>query len=261
MSLELDERRTAMLSEMGLRLFQPSIHVLDVVSAPPEPRRQLEGKPAPAAGVAQAAAKAPAIVTVQAPVALSAHAAGIETMHWDALAEAVAGCRACKLSLGRRNTVFGVGDQRADWLIVGEAPDESEDLQGAPFAGQAGTLLDNMLKSMGLNREKVHILNVVRCRPPGNRNPEPDELAQCGHFLKRQVQLRVILAMGRFAVQALLNTAEPLGQLRGRPHQYHGVPVVVTYHPAKLIRNLPDKAKAWSDLCLAMDLVAAQPAA
>jgi uracil-DNA glycosylase family 4 len=176
-------------------------------------------------------------------------------MDWDALATAVAGCRACKLCHGRRNTVFGVGDPRADWLVVGEAPGEQEDAQGEPFVGQAGRLLDNMLAALGLDRQRgVYIANVLKCRPPGNRNPEPDEVAQCEPFLRRQVALlqpRIILAMGRFAVQSLLGTTEPIGRLRGRIHRYEGVPVVVTYHPAYLLRNLPDKSKAWADLCLA----------
>lgn len=188
---------------------------------------------------------------------------GVDTMDWPALQEAVAGCNACKLCGSRRNTVFGVGDLQADWLVVGEAPGENEDLQGEPFVGQAGKLLDNMLASLSLARGRgVYIANVLKCRPPGNRNPEPDEVAQCEPFLRRQVELlqpRIILAMGRFAVQSLLQTTEPIGKLRGRAHQYNGVPVVVTYHPAYLLRNLPDKAKAWADLCLAKAL-AGQPA-
>jgi uracil-DNA glycosylase family 4 len=151
--------------------------------------------------------------------------------------------------------VFGVGDLQADWLVVGEAPGENEDLQGEPFVGQAGKLLDNMLAALRLSRrEHVYIANVLKCRPPGNRNPEPEEIAQCEPFLRRQVELlrpRIILAVGRFAVQTLLQTNEPIGRLRGRVHRYNGVPVVVTYHPAYLLRNLPDKAKAWADLCLA----------
>jgi DNA polymerase len=125
--------------------------------------------------------------------------------------------------------------------------------------GQAGKLLDNMLKALGLARDsKVYIANVLKCRPPGNRNPEPDEVARCEPFLRRQVQLlqpKIILAMGRFAVQSLLGTSEPIGKLRGQAHQYLGVPVVATYHPAYLLRNLPEKAKAWADLCFAQDLV------
>ena len=181
-------------------------------------------------------------------------------MGWPELRDAVASCQACKLCSGRTQTVFGVGDHQADWLLVGEAPGEHEDRQGEPFVGQAGKLLDNMLRAIGLDRQhKVYIANVLKCRPPGNRNPELEEVAQCEPFLKRQVELlrpRIILAMGKFAVQSLLQTGEPIGKLRGRLHQYHGVPVVVTYHPAYLLRNLPDKAKAWADLCLAVNALA-----
>jgi uracil-DNA glycosylase family 4 len=195
-------------------------------------------------------------------ITLGPRATGVELMEWDELAETVAACRACKLCATRRNTVFGVGDRQADWLIVGEAPGENEDIQGEPFVGQAGRLLDNMLKALGLSRrEKVYIANVLKCRPPGNRNPEPEEVSQCEPFLRRQVQLlqpKIIVAMGRFAVQSLLGTTEAIGKLRGQRHSYAGVPVVVTYHPAYLLRSLPDKAKAWADLCLAREIAAAQ---
>jgi DNA polymerase len=183
----------------------------------------------------------------------------VADMDWDTLTETVAACQACGLCHSRRNTVFGVGDRQADWLVVGEAPGEMEDLQGEPFVGPAGQLLDNMLRAIGLGRhENVHITNVLKCRPPGNRNPEPAEVAQCQPYLRRQVALlqpKIILAMGRFAVQSLLGSTEPIGKLRGQIHHYAGVPVVVTYHPAYLLRNLPDKAKAWADLCLALDQV------
>ena len=186
-------------------------------------------------------------------------------MDWDALQAAVAGCRACALCEHRQRTVFGVGPivaapgqaPRVDWMVVGEAPGENEDRQGEPFVGQAGKLLDNMLRAIGLERHSnVFIANVIKCRPPGNRNPEPEEVAQCEPYLRRQVELvrpRIILAMGRFAVQSLLQTTDAIGKLRGRVHHYHGVPLVVTYHPAYLLRNLPDKAKAWEDLCLALE--------
>ena len=182
-------------------------------------------------------------------------------MDWPALREAVAGCTACKLCKGRKQTVFGVGHPGAHWMIVGEAPGEQEDIQGEPFVGKSGQLLDNMLRAIHLTRgqappeRQVYIANSVKCRPPGNRNPEPAELAQCEPFLIRQVELvrpRIILAMGRFAVQSLLRSSEPIGKLRGRVHRYQGVPLIVTYHPAYLLRNLEDKAKAWDDLCLAV---------
>ena len=205
-------------------------------------------------------------------------------MDWPALREAVAGCTACALSQGRRQTVFGVGHERAHWMIVGEAPGEQEDQQGEPFVGKSGHLLDNMLRAIGLSRaetasasasasaaesvdsaaRQVYIANTVKCRPPGNRNPVRLELAQCEGYLIRQVQLvqpKIILAMGRFAVQSLLRSDEPIGKLRGRVHHYQGVPLVVTYHPAYLLRNLEDKAKAWDDLCLAVETLRAAGAA
>ena len=187
-------------------------------------------------------------------------------MDWPTLRAAVADCRACTLCDSRTQTVFGVGHQQAHWLVVGEAPGEQEDLQGEPFVGPSGQLLDRMLAALRLSRtddgdrppaQRAYIANTLKCRPPRNRNPTAEELAQCEPFLVRQIQLlrpRIILAMGRFAVQALLRSDEPIGKLRGRVHQYEGVPLVVTYHPAYLLRNLPDKAKAWEDLCLAADV-------
>ncbi|WP_439682677.1 Type-4 uracil-DNA glycosylase [Cupriavidus oxalaticus] len=184
--------------------------------------------------------------------------AAIAAMAWPALDAAVAGCTACGLCQTRTNTVFGVGDRQAEWMLVGEAPGENEDLQGEPFVGQAGKLLDNMLGALGLARGRnVFIANVLKCRPPGNRNPEPAEVAQCEPFLRRQIALvrpRVIVVLGRFAAQSLLRTTTPIGKLRGTVHTYEGIPVVVTYHPAYLLRTLTDKARAWEDLCLAREV-------
>jgi len=185
-------------------------------------------------------------------------------MDWAALRAAVAGCQACSLSQSRTQTVFGVGHIEADWMIVGEAPGEQEDKRGEPFVGRAGELLDRMLEAVGLTRaeapaaQQVFIANVLKCRPPANRNPLPQEVAQCEPYLLRQmalVQPRVVLAMGRFAVQSLLKSSEPLGKLRGRVHQVQGVPVIVTYHPAYLLRSPADKALAWDDLCLAREVL------
>ena len=190
-------------------------------------------------------------------------------MDWEALRAAVAGCQACGLCQSRKNTVFGVGDTQARWLVVGEAPGENEDLQGEPFVGQAGQLLDNMLKAIGLNRQatgeaSVYIANVLKCRPPANRNPGPEEVLQCEPYLRRQVELlqpQIILALGRFAAQSLLQASVPdvagipLGKLRGQVYRYGGVPVIVSYHPAYLLRTPQDKAKAWADLCLARGLL------
>jgi DNA polymerase len=181
----------------------------------------------------------------------------IATLDWDALAARVASCTDCRLCERRTNTVFGVGDRAAEWMLIGEAPGENEDRQGEPFVGQAGKLLDNMLRALSLARgENVYIANVIKCRPPGNRNPEPDEVARCEPYLQRQVQLvkpKIIVALGRFAAQSLLKTTGSIASLRGRVHEYEGVPVIVTYHPAYLLRSLHDKSKAWTDLCLARD--------
>ncbi|MDB5998565.1 MAG: polymerase [Rhizobacter sp.] len=188
----------------------------------------------------------------------------VATLDWTALRETVAVCTACKLCESRRQTVFGVGNEHAHWMIIGEAPGEQEDLRGEPFVGKAGQLLDNMLGAIGLTRseappdKQVFIANTLKCRPPGNRNPAPEEMARCEPYLVRQIELvrpKIILAMGRFAVQSLLRSNEPIGRLRGRVHEYQGVPLVVTYHPAYLLRNLADKAKSWDDLCLAMEVM------
>jgi uracil-DNA glycosylase len=181
----------------------------------------------------------------------------VASLDWDALVERVAGCERCRLCEKRTQTVFGVGDRNADWMLIGEAPGENEDRQGEPFVGQAGKLLDNMLRSLSLARgTNVYIANVLKCRPPGNRNPEPEEVARCEPYLQRQVALvrpKLIVALGRFAAQSLLKTDASISSLRGRVHAYEGVPVIVTYHPAYLLRSLQDKGKAWQDLCLARE--------
>jgi uracil-DNA glycosylase family 4 len=174
---------------------------------------------------------------------------------WDALRDAVNTCTRCKLHSTRTQGVVGVGDHQADWLIVGEAPGADEDTQGEPFVGQAGRLLDAMLAAINLQRgNNVYIANVLKSHPPGNRNPEPDEVAACMPYLLKQIewlQPKIILALGRFAAQSLLNTKNSLASLRGQVHQFQGVPLIVSYHPAYLLRTLTDKAKAWEDLCLA----------
>jgi len=179
---------------------------------------------------------------------------------WIPLKQAVPACTACGLHASRKQTVFGVGDENADWLLIGEAPGADEDRLGEPFVGQAGKLLDNMLAAIDLKRgENVYIANVLKCRPPGNRNPEPDEVAKCTPFLLQQISLiqpKLIVAMGRFAAQTLLNTDASIASLRGRIHSYAGVPLIVTYHPAYLLRTLPDKAKAWADLVFARKTMA-----
>lgn len=199
-----------------------------------------------------------------APSATEMPRAGVSSLGWVELRETVAACRACGLCESRTRTVFGVGEERARWLIVGEAPGAEEDARGEPFVGQAGKLLDNMLAALALTRERdVFIANVLKCRPPNNRNPEPDEVAKCAPFLQRQIELlgpEVIIAMGRFAAQALLQTDATIASLRGKVHRHpvdgRSVPLIVTYHPAYLLRSLADKSKAWSDLCLARSCLA-----
>ena len=179
---------------------------------------------------------------------------------WLHLKDTVPACTACGLHKTRTQTVFGVGDEKAEWMLIGEAPGAEEDRLGEPFVGQAGKLLDNMLAAISLKRgENVYIANVLKCRPPGNRNPEPDEVAKCTPHLKAQITLirpKLIIALGRFAAQTLLNTDATIASLRGRVHRYEGVPLIVTYHPAYLLRNLPDKAKAWADLVFARKTMA-----
>jgi uracil-DNA glycosylase len=251
------DRQQAMLRAMGLRVWAP-------VAAPPVVESLAAARVAtPAvktAGKTAAPSSAPAPVALATPVSYSG---AIVSMDWPALREAVSNCRACSLCESRSQTVFGVGHLQAPWLIVGEAPGEQEDLRGEPFVGAAGQLLDRMLAALKLTRseddvvplaQRAYITNTLKCRPPRNRNPTPQEMAQCEPYLMRQIELlqpRIILAMGRFAVQALLRSDEPIGRLRGRVHQYQGRPLVVTYHPAYLLRSPLDKAKAWDDLCLA----------
>ena len=173
---------------------------------------------------------------------------------WDLLRTAVSACTRCSLHETRTQTVFGVGDPDAEWLFIGEAPGEQEDLRGEPFVGRAGQLLDEMIRALGLEREKVFIANVLKCRPPKNRDPSPEEASSCEPFLVRQVELlgpKIIVAVGRIAAQNLLKTQIPIGKLRGRVHHYAGIPVVVTYHPAYLLRSQTEKRRAWEDLKLA----------
>ncbi|WP_054774921.1 uracil-DNA glycosylase, partial [Methylogaea oryzae] len=175
---------------------------------------------------------------------------------WEELEGRVAVCTACALHQTRTQTVFGVGNRQADWLVIGEAPGEQEDLKGEPFVGRAGQLLNEMLRAVGQGREQVFIANILKCRPPGNRDPKPEEAAACESFLRRQVDLiqpKIILAVGRIAAQNLLKTDAPVGKLRGRVHRYDSdIPLVVVYHPAYLLRSLTEKRRAWDDLRLAL---------
>ena len=282
------ERQATMLRAMGLRLWQPQAapagsaaaaaavaEAADAAEAAAEPAPV---SPAPSISQARPVAE-PVLAPVAAPVAAPAPTrlskapplpSAVAALDWPALREAVAACRACSLCEGRTQTVFGTGAAQAQWMVVGEAPGEQEDAQGEPFVGPSGQLLDAMLGALALSRaddggpaaQRVYIANTLKCRPPRNRNPAPEEMLRCEPFLVRQIQLvqpRIILAMGRFAVQALLRSSEPIGKLRGRVHAYQGVPLIVTYHPAYLLRNPLDKARAWDDLCLAAAIAESQP--
>ncbi len=211
------------------------------------------------------AAEAPPLpdpVAVDPPAAETLPAApaqpALDVLDWPELAKSVAGCGLCPLGAQRRQAVFGVGDQQAQWLFVGEGPGAEEDARGEPFVGQAGKLLDNMLAALGLDRQRsVYIANAVKCRPPNNRTPEAAEMAACRPYLERQIALlqpRIIVLLGKAAVHSVLGVDKTLGSLRGQRFEYAGIPVVVTYHPAYLLRNLPDKAKAWEDLLFARRL-------
>lgn len=193
-------------------------------------------------------------------VSVTDRRATILKMDWQELKLVVAGCTACELHAARNKTVFGVGDEKASWLFVGEGPGADEDMQGEPFVGQAGKLLDNMLAAIDLKRgSDVYIANIVKCRPPKNRNPESGEAASCEPYLTRQIALmqpRLIVALGKVAAQNLLGTDASIVSLRGRVHRYQAIPVIITYHPAYLLRNLTDKARAWEDLCFARETMA-----
>jgi uracil-DNA glycosylase family 4 len=296
---QLDARQRAMLAEMGVRVWAPLPAAASVVieadrpsakALPPTTEQPVarvaatvartvdtpeQRQPKPVAPSAQRPVPTAATrhtapePTASANVLLASPAEGITEMDWSQLETAVTGCRACGLCESRRHTVFGTGSTAADWMVVGEAPGENEDREGLPFVGASGELLDNMLRAVGRSRtgsgaQGAYIANALKCRPPSNRNPQPAEIAQCAPYLARQVALlqpRIILAMGRFAVQSLLQTNEPIGKLRGRVHHYQGVPVIVTYHPAYLLRTPTDKAKAWADLCLALETAGSPPQA
>lgn len=183
----------------------------------------------------------------------------VQGLDWAALEARVRPCTACPLHEGRTQVVFGAGAHTARWFFVGEAPGSEEDRLGEPFVGRAGQLLNAMLFAVGLKREEVYIANVLKCRPPSNRNPAEAEVRACSSYLARQIELvapAVIVAMGRFAAHSLLGTEEPLSRLRGQQRSYAGTPLVVTYHPAYLLRNPIDKRKVWGDLVLARSLVA-----
>jgi uracil-DNA glycosylase len=206
----------------------------------------------------QAASAAPASMPA---VSTQPLPAAVQSLGWPELKEAVRTCTACGLCRQRKQAVFGVGNESAPWLFVGEGPGADEDEQGEPFVGQAGRLLDSMLTSIGLRRgREVYIANVVKCRPPGNRTPTPEESNACAPYLDRQIELikpGLIVALGKSAAIRLLGTEASLSSLRGRVHDYRGTRVIVTYHPAYLLRSLPEKSKAWEDLLFARRTLAA----
>ncbi len=266
MSLNLDTRQRAILAEMGVRVWSPASVTVQAPTAAPSPTPAAPEKRLSAAPVQPMAA---------APVARPPLPSALAQMDWPALSQAAQACQACGLCMGRNHSLFASGSaapgQTTDWLIVGDAPTDAEDLAGHAFVGDEGVLLDAMLQAMGLSRQANHtgsahtvVTSAVKCRPPDNRNPSAEEIAHCHAFLQRQIELlqpQVILALGRFAAQAVLMpslgeaAAQPLGKLRGQVHQAHGRPVVVSYHPSYLLRSPTDKAKAWADLCLAMQQV------
>jgi uracil-DNA glycosylase len=237
----VDARRLACLDAMGIPAWSRRAD------------RTLPGAPEPLISPASA----PAPLPTAAPAAAGAIEAPVGDMDWAALESSVAACTRCALHAGRTRTVFGIGDRRADWLVVGEGPGAEEDRLGEPFVGRAGRLLDQMLAALGQARESVYIANVVKCRPPENRNPHPDEAAACAPYLDRQIALlkpRIILAVGAISARRLLGIDAPVGKLRGRLHRYGptGIPLVVTWHPAYLLRRPEAKAEAWRDLVLAL---------
>ncbi len=234
-------RRLAYLDAMGVQLWQERRAVAAdavVVEAEADPRAEPEA-------------------------VMPATADGAPT--WEPLQAQVAACRRCELQQQRTQSVFGVGNRQARWMVIGEAPGADEDRQGEPFVGRAGQLLNLMLQAIGLKRQEVYIANIVKCRPPGNRDPKPEEVAACAPYLQAQIELikpEIILAVGRIAAHNLLHTNQRVGALRGQRHHYEGtnIPVVVTYHPAYLLRSPQEKRKAWDDLLFARRLLAAPSA-
>lgn len=229
---ELSDRQRALLSEMGIDVW---------VS-----RNTLEEDAEPEAVAAESGEE----VIYRA-----------DTGNWAALNETIRACTRCELHAGRKQAVCGVGNTVADWLVIGEAPGADEDAQGEPFVGRAGQLLNEMLRAAGQPREQVFIANILKCRPPNNRDPKPAEVEQCLPYLQQQIEMvqpKLILVVGRIAAHNLLNVETPIGKLRGQVHYYgdNNIPVIVTYHPAYLLRSPAQKSKAWDDLMLAMDVAA-----
>jgi uracil-DNA glycosylase family 4 len=268
---DLDDRQRAMLAEMGVRVWWPQSANAPVQAKPVQTpaMTQAPSVPRPQPPVASATPRGEmAAAATPSGVAFKPLPEGVSNMDWDSLQAAVKACQSCALSGARQSPVWGAAAAQADWMVVGDLPLPEDDQQGQPFTGPEGVLLDNMLKAVGVRRQgmpntapnpeprvEAYLTCAVKCRPPAGRNPEATELAVCAGYLSRQVALakpKVILAMGRFAIQSLLGSTEPMGKLRGTVHAFQGVPVVVTYHPTNLLRTPADKAKAWADLVLAL---------
>ena len=247
MSASTENRRLEYLEAMGIQAWS--------LRAPPA--AVPEAETSAAAVPAIPAEEAEALPGVAVPVAELRRRPDVSRLDWDELQAQVAGCTLCELHSSRTQTVFGVGNRAADWLVIGEAPGKDEDQQGEPFVGRAGQLLNAMLQAIGLQREQVYIANILKCRPPNNRDPKPEEVVCCEPYLLRQIALikpGIILAVGRISAQNLLQTDTPIGKLRGRVHRFRdtGIPLVATYHPAYLLRSPVEKRKAWQDLQLAV---------
>jgi DNA polymerase len=256
---ELDDRQRAMLAEMGVRVWMPQTVRALPAKAAKLAQVEVSDTPPADAEAPESFPVASARQMLSVPIVdISQLPAGIASMNWAQLQAAVASCTGCGLSQSRQQAILGEGLASADWMIVGDAPGEEEDKAAQSFAGPAGQLLDNMLKALSLTREQVYLTHALKCRTPIGRNASQVEVSHCATYLARQVELvqpKVILAMGRTAALALLQSAEPLGKLRSQVQSFKGVPVVVTYPPAYLLRNQADKAKAWADLCRAASLV------
>lgn len=274
--LKIDSRQQAMLKEMGIHLPWTPAETISTLPAAQNtcPSPQLKYAPTQASTLDHQQTtirNQPTHLKAHTNITITDHTTQAQSfesriqqitqMNWQELQESAQSCQACSLCQSRKQSVFSAGNPQAQWMIVGEAPGEQEDKQGEPFVGLAGQLLDRMLHQLDLSRkpigqqQPVYIANVLKCRPPRNRNPAPEEIALCEHYLKRQIELvqpKIILIMGRFAVQTLLNTTDAIGRLRGKIHHYQNIPAIVTYHPAYLLRTPVDKRKSWEDLCLAV---------
>jgi DNA polymerase len=249
--------RDEILKELGLwpqwrRRDAPDEAPVAIVDDVPAPKIA-----APLNAPARPALPAAAMSSPAPMLPMDARVEQVAGMAWPQLKQCVTDCTACPLHKDRNKTVFGVGDEQADWLFVGEGPGADEDLKGEPFVGQAGKLLDSMLAAIKLKRsDNVYIANVVKCRPPNNRIPEAGEVEHCEPFLHRQIELirpKLIVALGKIAAVNLLKREASVTSMRGRVHDYRGIPMIVTYHPAYLLRSLPEKARAWEDLCFAVE--------